>query len=106
MPYECEVVVCKPERRTETVQVCNYVAEPQKRSVPYTVCVPVTKTGTREVTCYRMVQEPRTQTCTVRVPYQVQKQVPVQVCQMVAKKVTMQAPACGPSGCWRGNRCW
>ena len=106
VPYEYDVTICKPEKRTETVQVCNYVAEPQKRSVPYTVCVPVKKTGTREVTSYRRVEEQKTHTYTVRVPYTVEKQVPVQVCRMVAKKVTMPAPSCAPGRCWSGRCCW
>jgi hypothetical protein len=104
VPYEYDVVVCRPEKRSETVQVRNFVPEQQKRMVPYTVCVPVTKTATRDVTCYKMVQEPRTRTITVCVPHMVQKQVPVQVCRMVAKRVTLQAPICGPAGC--SNGCW
>jgi hypothetical protein len=73
--------------------------------VPYTVCVPVKQTGTRDVTNWRRVEEPKVHTYTVRVPYPVQKQVPVRVCRMVPKTVTMQAPACGSAGrC--GRRCW
>jgi len=105
VPYEFDVTVCTPEKRSEMVQVCNYAPEQVTRSVPYTVCVPVTKTDTREVTCYRRVEEPRTYNYTVCVPYQVEKQVPVQVCRMVPKTVTLQAPACGGAP-WCGRRCW
>jgi hypothetical protein len=105
VPYEYEVTLCHPEKRTETVQVCNYVAQPQTRSVPYTVCVPVTKTGIREITCYHRVEEPATYTYTVQVPYSVEKQVPVQVCRMVAKKVTLPAGGCEGAR-WCGKRCW
>jgi hypothetical protein len=42
------------------------------------------------------VPEEKTQTYTVCVPVQVEKQVEVKVCKMVAKEV--QVPACNPCG--------
>jgi hypothetical protein len=107
VPCEYNVTVCVPEKRSETVEVCNYVAEQAKRSVPYTVCVPLTKTGTREVTSYRRVEEQKTHIYTVRLPYPVEKQVPVQVCRMVAKKVRLPVTCCGRAPCrCRGCCCW
>ncbi len=100
VPYEYDVTVCKPERRTENVQVCNYVPEQQKCSVPYTVCVPVKKTGTREVTNWRLVQEQKSYTYSACIPYPVEKQLAVQVCRMVPKTVTYQRPICPPVSCW------
>jgi hypothetical protein len=68
------------------------------KEVPYTVCVPTTKTGTRQVTTYSQVAEEKTATYTVCVPYTEQQEVTVQVCKMVPKTVKVKVPACN-SGC-------
>jgi len=102
--YEYNVTVCKPEERVKQVQVCNYVPEQQTRTVAYQVCVPVKKTGTRNVTDYKRVEEQKTRTYTVRVPHTVQKEVPVQVCRMVEKKVVRPIPNCNPCGSYSGYR--
>ena len=65
-PYTYSVVVCKPETRTRTVNVCNYVNEQLSRDVSYTVCVPKQE----EVTVNRpkMFEEPYNYTVTVCKP--------------------------------------
>ena len=49
-PCSYKVTVCKPEKRTCKVQVCDYKQEEATREVCYTVCVPKTITRTEQVT--------------------------------------------------------
>ena len=93
-PYEYCVTVCKPETRTCTVKVCEYVKEERTREVQYTVCVPQQRTVTRQVCVVKCIPEERVVTYTVQVPHRVQKQVQVRVCKMVPK--TVQVPCCPP----------
>ncbi len=95
-PYEYYVTVCKPEKKTRQVRVCDYVHEKQSREVNYTVCVPKTETKTENVTTYRCVAEPKVIDVTVMVPHTVEKQVPVRVCRMVPKQVVCKVPVYAP----------
>jgi hypothetical protein len=100
--YTFNVTVCKPETRTRTVTVCDTVEEVQVRQVPYTVCVPQEKTRTYEVTVWKSVPETKTETYLVQVPYCVEKEVAVQVCKLVPKKITCMVPKSLYSGCAPG----
>jgi hypothetical protein len=105
-PYTYTCWVCKPETRTETVNVCKIVPTTKTREVTYTVCVPQQKTGTRTVTCCKLEAYDAEEVCHVRVPYQVEKQVTVKVCRPVAKTVCVKVPVANPccdSGCGRGH---
>jgi hypothetical protein len=99
VPYDYTVTACRPETRTQTVQVCSYVNEPKTRQVEYTVCLPKQQTVTRPVVTCKMVEEQQTVTCHVPVSYTVQKQVAVQVCRMVPKKITCQVPVTTVTPC-------
>lgn len=109
-PYEYEVTVCKPEKRTCTNKVCVPKCETRTRDVQYTVCVPEKKTGTRTVVCCKPVAEERDETCTVMVPHQVEKEVQVCVCRMVEKKIQVavccpQPAPCAPACCAPAPTC-
>jgi len=93
-PYEYCVTVCKPETRTRTCKVREYVKEEKTREVQYTVCVPQQKTVTRQVCVVKCVPEEKVVTYKVRVPHRVQKEVQVRVCKMVQK--TVQVPCRQP----------
>ena len=125
-PCKYNVTVCKPEVRTKKVQQCNYktemktvlcnvcklvqqtctkrvpvttyVAKPQTKQVSYTVCVPVTKTTTKTVCNVKCVPQQVPQTYTVMVPVQVEEVVPVRVCQMVPRTITVPV-CCRPQPC-------
>ena len=90
--YQYTVEACRPETRTQTVQVCALQQEAQTREVQRMVCVPQPQRVIRPITTCRMVGEQCTKTCMVPVPYTVQKQVCVQVCKMVPKQVSYQVP--------------
>jgi hypothetical protein len=96
-PCTYQVTVCKPVKRTCTVQVCDYQQVPATRQVCYTVCVPKPCTRTEYVTTCRCVPTQVTKCYTVMVPHQVQKQVTVQVCKMVPK--TICVPVCPTTCC-------
>ncbi len=93
-PYTYTVLRCRPEVRTCTVNVCDYVSEVQTRVCNYTVYRPKVVTKTRPVTTYKCVPYQATRSYTVMAPYTVQRVVPVQVCKMVPK--TIQVPVCVP----------
>ena len=107
IPCEYNVTRCRPEVRTRTVSVCHMVNERASRQVQCTVLVPQRRTVTRQVTVMRCVPERKTSSYTVQVAYPVQRQVPVQVCRMVARTVDCRvcvrqcaAPQCPTSrGC-------
>ena len=100
VPYEYCVTVCKPEKRTRKVRTCHYVKEEKTRECNYTVCVPKKQTRTCNVTVCKPVMEERVQKYCVRVPHQVEKEIQVRVCKMVAKTITCKvacpAPSCDP----------
>jgi hypothetical protein len=110
-PYEYQVTVCKPEVRTCMVNVCKtrtemvtrmvkvveYEQVTTERQVCYTVCVPQERTWTEMVTTYRQVAEEVPYTYTVCVPHQVEREVQVQVCQMIAE--TIDVPVCPVTCC-------
>jgi hypothetical protein len=86
------------------VQVTEMVCEQQTREVTYTVCVPVKKTVSYDVTVCKTVPVEKVRRCTVMVPHQVEKEVQVQVCRMVPKTVTVPvnggcSSGCAPRGC-------
>lgn len=101
VPFEYVVTRCRPERRTFTVNVCDYVDVEETREVAFTVGVPKQVTQTRRVSCLKgIVQEPHTETYVVQVPYPVEREVPVPVCQMVPQKVKVWvARPCAPPPC-------
>jgi hypothetical protein len=101
-PCTYQVTVCKPVQKTCTVRVCEYQQVPVTREVRYTVCVPKTVTKTEYVTTWRCEQVEETRSYTVMVPYQVQQEVPVRVCQMVPK--TIRVPVC-PTACCETTCC-
>ena len=107
--FTYNVTTYRPEARTRTVRVCNYVNQPQSREVTYTVCVPQQRTQTRDVTTYRTISEQQTQQYTVMVPRTVQREVTVTVCRMVPRQVTCNVPvlvpAYGCGGFHHGCRC-
>ncbi|MCA9119016.1 MAG: hypothetical protein H6822_17015 [Planctomycetaceae bacterium] len=110
--YSYNVTTYRPETRTRTVRVCNYVNETQTREVTYTVCVPEQRTQTVNVTSYKTISEQQTQQYTVMVPRTVQREVTVNVCHMVPQQVTCTVPVLAPAygcgghyyGC-HGRRC-
>ena len=75
------------------------VTEQATKEVQVTVCVPEERTRTYRCATTSAQPEEKTQTYTVCVPIQVEKQVEVQVCKMVAKEVQVPvsrlAAACG-----------
>jgi len=104
VPYEYTVTLCRPETRTRTVTLCEYVPEQQSREVQYTVCVPEQRVSSHQVTEYRCVPEQKTSTYTVMVPYQEQQEVQVQVCRMVEKTITVPVQTSCDTGCTRSAR--
>jgi hypothetical protein len=110
-PYEYQVTVCKPETRTCIVNVCHMTTEVRtkmctvteyetvtaERQINYTVCVPQERTWTQTVTTYKQVAEEVPCTITVCVPQQVEREVQVRVCQMVAQ--TIEVPVCTVTCC-------
>ena len=103
-PYDYEVTVCKPETKTATQKVCTYKCETHTRDVQFTVCVPEKKTATRTVVSCKPVMEEHDQQFTVMVPHKVEKEILVNVCKMVEKKIQVQtccpqpAPTCNTGG--------
>ena len=94
-PYEYQVTVYHPEVKSQRVKVCDFVTEEKQREVQVTFCVPERRETIRDVTSYRTVIEPRVEQCIVQVPHIVAKEVEVQVCRMVTKKVVCRVPVCG-----------
>lgn len=93
-PYEYTVMVCRPEKRTATVNVCKYEYEQRTREVPYTVCVPQKVEKQFKVTTYKCVPVERTKRTVTMVPYKSTKEILVPVCQMVPKTVVCKVPVC------------
>jgi len=107
--YTENVLVSTPEKRSETVYVC------QTKQVPYTynVVVPVTVQETRNVTAYQCqtrivpvtvnvcvpvwAQEKRTVTSYACVPQEVERQVPV--CRMVSTQCVDPCTGCCRTVC-------
>lgn len=102
-PYEYPVTVYHPEVRQQKRKVCEYVNQEKQREVQVTVCVPQQREAVRNVTSYRTVAEPQVQRYTVQVPVTVQKEIDVQVCRMVPKKVLYRVPVGGYSDCGPGT---
>jgi len=95
-PFTYTVTVCRPEARTETVNVTRMVPQQRAREVSYTVSVPRTVTTTRAVTTCRSEAYQATESFTVSVPVPVQRQVPVRVCRMVPRTIQVRVPAPAP----------
>jgi len=62
--------------------------------VQVTECVAKEETYTYDVTTCETVSEEKTENYTVQVPVQVEKEIQVQVCRMVEKRIQVPAPAC------------
>ena len=90
-----------PEVRTKTVYETKVRNVPQTRSELYWENVPKTRYRTVMVKVPRQVAREHVQTYTVNVPYQVRVCVPVQVCRMVRKTITIPAEPCCET-CWKG----
>jgi hypothetical protein len=98
--YSYVVNLCRPEVRTQVVQVQDFVREQRTREVPYTVLVPKVQTRERQVTVYKCVPVQKTETYQVSVPYTVEKLVPACVCRMVPKTVQCYMPVpAAPAAC-------
>lgn len=98
-PYDYTVVVCRPEQRTRTVRVCDYVTEERTRDVTYMRRVPEVREKLCDVTHYKLVTEEKTQQYRVLVPQTVQKEVTVRVCHMVEKQIVTKVPVCVVPAC-------
>ena len=127
VPFEYNVSVCHPEKRTQTIKVCSYEnqtrtctqrvceykcetrsrtynvteckIEQRTREVPYTVCVCQTRTRQQQVTEYKQVAVQKVENYTVMVPHEMEKDVQVCVCKMVAQTVTVPAATCCTNSC-------
>ncbi|TWT82344.1 hypothetical protein CA13_38060 [Planctomycetes bacterium CA13] len=90
-PYTCEVDICVPIEKTRRVK--EYFTKVEKKTVknPYTTLEP--RKRTKMVTAFvpETVHEEKTEICTVKVPYTVVREVPVQVTCMVPEQ---QACSC------------
>ncbi|MGL4463396.1 MAG: hypothetical protein ACRC1K_14700 [Planctomycetia bacterium] len=105
VPYTYNVTVCKPETKTTMVKVHKSMMVPKTREVMYTQCVAEMKTGVNKVTTHKSVPVEKIEKVTVMKSFSVEKEIDVQVCTMVAKKVMVKvahyvpaAPACGDAG--------
>lgn len=83
--YECEVAICVPIEKTRRVKEYFTKVEPKTVKHPYTTLEPRTKTKTVIACVPETVYDEKTVCCTVKVPYTVEKQVPVCVTRMVPK---------------------
>lgn len=100
VPYTCSVTVWKRERHVRTVRQCDFETEPHTKQVTQTVCVPETRTKTCTVTQYDCVLKKQTICYTACVPHYVARQVQVQVCKMVPKKIQVPVEPCAADvGC-------
>ncbi len=86
-PYEYVVTKCEPETRTRTVKVCRMEYEERSKEVEYTKWVPETRTRTLTYTSHECQPEEKTVSYTVMVPHEVEREVEVRVCRMVAQTV-------------------
>ncbi len=94
VPYDYQVTLYKQEVRTRPVQVCHLVQEMRSEQVQYMVCVPQTRTGTREVVECKCVSVPVTETYDVCVPYTVQRQVQYAVCVPQTRTASREVTEC------------
>jgi hypothetical protein len=106
--FSYDVTVCVPETRTCQVQMTECVPDQQEFQYNVIVCVPETITCQvqvseceakqeeyqYQVTTCEAVSEEKTETYTVHVPVQVEKEIQVQVCRMVEKRIQVPAPSC------------
>jgi len=81
------VNVCVPVQKQITVNVTTYQQVQRTRQVNYMECVPTKMQGQRTVTEYTTVTEPRQENYTEMTQKVTEKEVPTQVCTMVAKKI-------------------
>jgi hypothetical protein len=88
------VTVCVPVQKQITVNVTTYQKVQKTRQVNYLECVPVKRQGQRMVTEYTTVTEPRQENYVEMTQRTVEKDVLVRVGELVAKKV--QVPVCAP----------
>lgn len=95
-PCEYSVAVCRQEQRQRNVRTCRLVVETKSRDVEYTVCVPRVEQRLREVVEHRCVPSQREDRYTVMVPHEVEREINVQVCRMVPRRVVQRIPMCEP----------
>lgn len=89
-----DYLINAPEVRTRTVQKTRYRDVPQLRTEVYWENVPETRYRTRMVRVPRQVARETVKTYSVNIPYQVSVRVPVQVCRMVPKTITIPVEDC------------
>jgi hypothetical protein len=84
-PYVCEVPITVPIEKSRRVK--EYFTKTESKTVknPYTTLEPRTKTKMVTACIPETVYEEKTECCTVKVPYTVEKKVPVTVTRMVPK---------------------
>ena len=87
-------MVSVPEVLTRTVYKTRYRDVPQTRTEVYWVQVPETRYRVTMQRVPRQVAREHLQTYTVQIPYQVQVSVPVQVCRMVTRTITVPVETC------------
>ena len=90
-----------PEIKTKTIYETKVRNVPQTRTELYWENVPKTRYRTVMIKVPRQIAREHVQTYTVNVPYQVRVCVPVQVCKMVQKTITIPAEECCET-CWEG----
>jgi hypothetical protein len=91
-------VVCKPEVRQQTVNVCRMVPETQMVNCTQTIVVPERRTATQPYTVCRMTYETVSRQVTVEVPQVETRTGTRTVCQPVAVQET--ATVCRDAGGW------
>jgi hypothetical protein len=96
------VTECVAEEKTREVKHTVCVPEKKSRTVNVTTCVPEKKSRTYKVTTCKIETEEKTETYKVSVPVQVQKEIDVTVCKMVAQTVTV--PVSSSNGCSTSGR--
>ncbi|MBI1347718.1 hypothetical protein GC163_15695 [bacterium] len=92
--YSWTETVCKEEVKTCQKQVCDWEDVVETRQVKKCVAVPKSKMEEYECTTYECVTEEVKSQVKVCTPVCVEKEIEVQVCKMVEKKIMVPAPTC------------
>jgi hypothetical protein len=87
-PYTCEVPITVPIKKTRRVK--EFFTKTEKKTVknPYTTLEPRTRTKMVIACVPETVYEEKTEVCTVKVPYTVTREVPVEVTRLVPQDCT------------------
>ena len=87
VPFTYPVCLSRPETRTRTERVCEYIKVPKTRKVCYTIMVPRTITKVEQETICRKVPVHKVRERIVMVPREIEKVVPVTVTKLVPKTI-------------------